>query len=131
LQDQEENIKNKVAAYEVLAVETAITALITLLLKTSVDFVAAYSALIGGLAFILPNVLFARFAFKHSAKDSANLTVIRFYIGEAIKLALTAVIFVACFLMIGPLSVVALFATFILVLVINLIGGCLMASNYN
>ncbi|MFQ5659771.1 MAG: ATP synthase subunit I [Gammaproteobacteria bacterium] len=129
LQDHTNNIEGKVAAYRVLAVETVITAFLALLLSISVDIVAAYSAILGGLAFVAPNVLFARYAFRHSAIASANLAVAWFYIGEAIKIITTILIFAVCFVWVNPINVMVLFASFIGMVVVNLIGLAVLAPN--
>jgi len=105
-----------------------ITVVLALLLLLSVDAVAAYSVVLGGLAFIIPNALFARYVFRHSAAESADLAVRWFYVGEVIKLIVTVLIFAACFNLIKPLNAIAMFATFVGIMVINLIGVSYMGT---
>lgn len=81
--------------------------------------VAAYSALVGGFIFVLPNAYFARKAFRHAGARSAKQIVSSFYQGEAGKLILSAVFFTMAFKWIQPLDVAALFLTFAIMLVIN------------
>lgn len=84
--------------------------------------IAAYSALLGGFSYILPNVLFVKFAFRHSAAESAQLALMGLFIGEGIKLLSTAVLFALCFMLIKPISVVALFSTFVTMVFVNVVG---------
>ena len=92
-----DNNHNKRDAYKVLFVIAIITLAISLLLLFSVGRVAAYSAALGGLACLLPNILFTRFAFRYSAADSVSLVMRWFYIGEAIKIIVTVLIFALSF----------------------------------
>ena len=118
----QDNDNNKIAAYKILAVGMAITSLIALLLLISVDVAAAYSAGLGGVAFIAPNVLFTKYAFRHAATASASLMVRWFYVGEAIKIIATIFIFAACFILVKPLNVAVLFAVFITMMAVNITG---------
>ena len=120
--EQSDNINKRAAAYRILAGEVVITALIALLFLAIADVVTAWSALLGGLAYILPNILFVRFVFRHSAAESPQRAVSGLFIGEAVKLMSTAVLFALCFILVKPLSVVGLFSTFIMMVFINLVG---------
>ena len=102
--------------------EAGITAVLTLLLYIGVNIETAYSAALGGVAFIVPNVYFTRYAFRHSAAESAVLAVRWFYIGEAVKVLSTVLIFGACFVYIPALNVAALFLTYLLLWIVNLRG---------
>ena len=74
---------------------------------------SAYSAVLGGLICLVPNALFARRVFAHRGATQARLVVRDFYVGEAMKLGLTAVSFGLVFGWVEPLSAPALFAGFI------------------
>lgn len=102
--------------------EAGITAVLTLLLYIGVNIETAYSAALGGVAFIVPNAYFTRYAFRHSAADSAVLAVRWFYIGEAVKVLCTVLIFGACFVYVHALNVAALFLTYFLLWIVNLWG---------
>jgi len=106
------------AIYRLIGVQAGATLIISLgfLLK---DQVAAYSALLGGFIFVLPNIYFANKAFAHTGARAARQIVNSFYKGEAVKLALTAVLFTVVFVSVKPLNVLALFVTFIIVLTTN------------
>ncbi len=81
--------------------------------------VAGYSALLGGLIFLLPNAYFAFKAFRFAGARAARQIISSFYQGEAGKLILSAVLFTTVFIWIQPLDVAALFLTFAIMLVIN------------
>ncbi len=81
--------------------------------------VASYSALLGGLIFLLPNAYFAFKAFRYAGARAARQIISSFYQGEAGKLILCAVLFTTVFIWIQPLDVAALFLTFAIMLVIN------------
>ena len=54
---------------------------------------SAISALLGGLVGFLPNLVFAYLFGRRDPGRSANQVVKAFYLGEAVKLALTALLF--------------------------------------
>ena len=54
---------------------------------------AGYSVFIGGLVCILPNAYFASRVFRHEGARAARKILRSFYIGEAVKLLLTALFF--------------------------------------
>ena len=74
----------------------------------------AYSALLGGLLYLLPNLYFAWRAFSDKNVDSAQRVVIRMYASEIGKMMLAVALFSATFLLVQPLSPFSLFGTFIL-----------------
>ncbi|MBC7185101.1 MAG: ATP synthase subunit I [Marinobacter sp.] len=81
--------------------------------------VAGYSALLGGLIFLIPHGYFALKAFRYSGARSAKKIMSSFYQGEAGKLILCAILFTMVFKWIQPLDVAALFLTFAIMLVTN------------
>lgn len=117
-----ENTNNKRAAYKVLSVIALITVAISLIVMFSAGQVAAYSAALGGIACLLPNLLFARFAFRHSAADSAARVMRWFYIGEAIKIIVTGLIFALALLWIKDINLAAMFITYMVTLMMNIHG---------
>ena len=128
MHEQTDNIRNKLAAYKILAVEASITIVLAFLLLMSVDAVIAYSVALGGLAFVIPNTFFARYVFRYSAAESVSLAIRWFYIGEAVKIIMTVLIFAACFIWVKPLNVIALFATFLIMMFVNTIGLALLKT---
>ena len=81
--------------------------------------VAAYSALVGGLIFLLPNVYFALKAFRYTGARAAKQIMDSFYKGEAGKLILCAILFTMVFKWIPSLDIAALFLSFAIMLVTN------------
>ncbi len=58
---------------------------------------AAQSALLGGLVSIVPTAYFAAKLFKYNGARAARQIVNGFYKGEALKIAMTAVLFTVVF----------------------------------
>jgi len=84
--------------------------------------VAGYSALLGGLACVVPNAFLAlRLAVPR--RDPGARSLIRAaYIGELGKLALTVLIFSIVFTLVQPLAAAALFAGFIAAQLVTFAG---------
>jgi len=77
--------------------------------------VAAYSALIGGLLYLLPNLYFSwRVLFSKRPAETAQQVVISLYASEIGKMAFAVGLFSATFVFVDPLSPFSLFLTFIL-----------------
>ncbi|AXS83796.1 MULTISPECIES: F0F1 ATP synthase subunit I [Marinobacter] len=91
--------------------------------------VAGYSALLGGLIFLIPHGYFAFKAFRYAGARSARKIMSSFYQGEAGKLILCAILFTMVFKWIQPLDVAALFLTFAIMLVTNWLTPLLAGSN--
>ena len=77
----------------------------------------AKSVMLGGMVAFLPNMYFAIKFGRHNPKWSAKEIVNAFYVGEAIKLALTALLFVFVFQIPG-ISMMPLFIGFIAVIMV-------------
>ncbi len=118
--EQAENTRQSAAAYRILTGEFALTGLFALFFWVLSGGVAAYSSLLGGLAYIVPNIFFVMYAFKYSAAESAPMALGGLFIGESLKLVATAILFALCFVLVKPLHVVALFATFVTMVLMNL-----------
>lgn len=113
---------NKTAAYKLLGIQLVISVVAALLLLLYSGVASAWSALMGGLIFILPNAYFTRSAFRGNKQESPGFIVRWFFIGEAGKLVLTAVMFVLCFVLVKSLQVMVLFTMYIAMIIINLAG---------
>lgn len=92
-------------------------ALACLLLVTSLE--AAYSALIGAVCCVLPNLYFALRVFNLSNGRSARSTLRAFYFGAAGKFIVTMALFIVAFRFVSPLNVLAMFAGFIIAQSVN------------
>lgn len=93
----------------------AILILIAVLAAWMHSDVAAYSALLGGLTFTLPNAYFIWRAFRYSGASQSSKVVQSLYQGEAWKFVLTALCFGVIFQLVEPLNIWALFITFVTV----------------
>lgn len=80
------------SAYKLVLCQLAVAGVITLAFFLAADAAAAKSAFKGGLVAVIPNCVFAFFAFRFSALDNANLVLAAFMRGQSIKLILTAVL---------------------------------------
>lgn len=95
-----------------MGIQLAFILVVSLLFSTR-GLPGAYSALIGGLIFFLPNAYFAYRSFLHQGARSAKKIVQTIYKAEVIKLVLIAGLFVLVFYFIKPLDPFGLFAAFI------------------
>lgn len=71
--------------------------------------VQAYSLLAGGLVQIAGSVYFARLVFRYRGASQLGSSVRSMYRGEAGKIVLSALFFIATFLFVKPLGVIAFF----------------------
>lgn len=78
---------------------------------------AGYSAFIGGLIFIIPNVYFAYQVYRYQGARHVRLMVGSLFRAESTKIALTAVSFAAVFTLMEPVHVPALLFTFAVMVV--------------
>ncbi|NKB36621.1 MAG: F0F1 ATP synthase subunit I [Gammaproteobacteria bacterium] len=131
MEKQEHNKDNKFAAYKVLSVIAVMTAAVSIILLIMNGPIAAYSAALGGLACLLPNLLFARFAFRYSASESVGLVMRWFYIGEAVKIIVTILIFALSIIWVKELNFAAMFLTYIVALMLNIHGLALLIGRQN
>ncbi|WP_163936382.1 ATP synthase subunit I [Paraferrimonas sp. SM1919] len=86
-------LKGKKSAYQLVFFQ-----FISVLLCSSIFFVslgvdALISSFLGGMIAVLPNLVFATFAFAHSGASKADKVVKSFYRGEALKLVTTVLLF--------------------------------------
>lgn len=80
---------------------------------------AGYSALAGGLIFLVPNTWFAYQVYKIEGARNMSLMVGNLFRAESIKLALTAVFFAAVFNLMEPMHAPALLFTFAVMVVMG------------
>lgn len=85
----------------------------------------AVSALAGVVVGLIPNSIFAAFAFRHSGAHSAHSVVNNFIAGEALKIMLSMILLVVALLVLdGPL--LPLFAIFALLHLMHLLAPVLL-----
>lgn len=99
--------------FRILLVQLALTCLLALLLMLK-DFVTAYSALIGGLLYLMPAGWFSlRVLVKNTAQTPREILA-NMYISETGKVLLAVALFSLVFMLVEPLNASALFVTYIL-----------------
>ncbi|WP_404400842.1 ATP synthase subunit I [Idiomarina seosinensis] len=86
-------------AFKIIAGQLMVLALLTIIVTLSFTGSAAAAVLLGGLSAIVPNALFALIAFLHSGARANQKVVKSFFIGEGVKLLLTAVFISALFVL--------------------------------
>ena len=74
--------------------------------------VVAYSSLLGGLIATLANAWFALKVFRVKPTAAAETLLTTFYVGEIYKFIFTGAMFIIAFVLIKPISVVALLVTY-------------------
>jgi len=79
------------------------------------DRVVAYSSLVGGLIATLANAWFAIKVFRVKPTVAAETLLATFYVGEIYKFIFTGAMFIVAFVLIKPLSAVALLVTYFLI----------------
>ncbi|WP_240616488.1 ATP synthase subunit I [Marinobacter fuscus] len=80
---------------------------------------AGYSALIGGLIFIIPNAYFAHRTYRYQGARRMHQAVSNMFRAASIKLALTAVFFAAVFTLMEPVHAPALLFTFAVMVLVG------------
>ncbi len=92
--------------------------LLTLVLSAALlffDRVVAYSSLMGGLIATLANAWFAVKVFRVKSIVTAEALLSTMYIGETFKLVFTGAMFVMAFVLVTPISIVALLLTYLFI----------------
>ncbi len=80
---------------------------------------AGISALVGGLASLAGNLLFALWVFAPYRAQAPGGLLSRFYLAELAKLTMIGLVFAAAIVWLKPLNVVALFGSFFVVQVLS------------
>ena len=75
--------------------------------------ITAYSALLGGILYLLPGYFFARKALAGRGKQTAGAVIRQIYASEIWKMTMSVVLFSATFILIQPLNPFSLFGTYI------------------
>ncbi|WNO59659.1 ATP synthase subunit I [Rheinheimera sp. MMS21-TC3] len=85
------------SAYLLILGQVVIASIIALVFFLASDAFTAKSAFKGGLVAVIPNLVFAFFAFRFSAAENPNLVVMAFMRGQSLKLILSAVLLALVF----------------------------------
>lgn len=90
----------------------------------------AYSVVLGGLAFIFPNAAFAWFSLRTpTTGSSGNKILVWFFIGEAIKVVSTIIVFAASIILVADINIGLMFVSYGVVLLMNLTGLAFLMKN--
>jgi len=119
LAEKHAKLVNRPPIYKIFIVQMLLTVSISLVLFLISGYVAAYSSLIGGIIFALPQLYFGFKAFLYAGAHAIQNVVINFYKGESTKILIIAVSFALVFKFIKPVDYFALYSTFIGVLILN------------
>jgi ATP synthase protein I len=113
-----------------LGIQLLTSILISIVLLLSYGKKEAISAMLGGLVAIVPSALFARKLFRYQGARAAQEIVKSFYLGEALKILSSIILFTLIFLLfdIAPL---AFFITYITVLMSHWLAPLLIARKEN
>lgn len=82
--------------------------------------IQAYSLFAGGLIHIIGSTYFARLTFRHRGARQLGSAVQTMYRGETGKIVISAVLFVATFLLVRPLGVIAFFSGYGAMVIVHL-----------
>lgn len=103
--------KGQVSGLKLVAFQLLLMLIIALVSTVFFSIKSGYSALAGGVTFLLPNLIFVLMAFAHAGARQTKKVLRGFYAGEAIKLFLTVLLFVV-FLKFVLLSLTAFYISF-------------------
>ena len=98
------------------------------LLLLAWDKVVAYSVFSGGLIAIVPQAYFATLAFRWRGARSAGAIARSSYAGEIGKFFLSVAGFAAVFAVLRPISGLAVFAGYLVMLVLQIFGSWLLLT---
>lgn len=105
-------------AIRVAKVQIAAVIILTVLMYLIYGVSGVLTAIAGACIGLIPNIVFARYAFRFGGARAASQVVQSFYAGEALKMVLTVVLFTIAFVILnGPW--LPLFVVFITVTVLQ------------
>ena len=113
--------KSQQVALRILFYQAAISVIVALLFLVKSN-TAALSALVGGLICVIPNGIFVLMTHRHGGAQSAKKIMNSFYLGEALKIVLTATMFATAFILL-PIDIFPLLVTYILCLASYFLAG--------
>jgi ATP synthase protein I len=111
--------------YRITLTQLVVLVLLCVILLAS-DKVRAYSMLSGGLIAILPQAYFAALAFRWRGARSARAIAHSSYAGQVGKFLLSIAGFAAVFVLLRPIDAPAVFAGYLAMLAIQIIGSWLL-----
>ena len=109
-----QHTQSKIQAIRYIQSQLALTIAISITLFF-IDLVMAYSALTGGLIATIASAWFAYKVFRVTPESAAETMLISAYMGEIYKIVLTGALFLCAFVLIEPISAVALLITYFVI----------------
>jgi ATP synthase protein I len=109
-----QHTQSKIQAIRYIQSQLALTIAISITLLF-IDLVMAYSALAGGLIATIASAWFAYKVFRVTPESAAETMLISAYTGEIYKIVLTGALFICAFVLIEPISAVALLITYFVI----------------
>ncbi|MGL4474078.1 MAG: ATP synthase subunit I [Shewanella sp.] len=106
------------SAYRLVLMQVFVAGVVTIIFSGMWGVRFGVSALAGTLIAVLPNFVFATLAFSHSGASSADKVIKSFYLGEAVKMLLTIVLFSLAFLYMD-VEFMPLFVTYAIALTVH------------
>ncbi len=128
-----DNVKDKLGISGVrrmLGIQLFTSVLISLVLLLIFGAKEAVSAMLGGMVAIIPSALFARKLFRYQGARAARQIVKSFYIGEAVKIASSVILFALVFILF-KITPLAFFFTYIVVLMSYWFAPLIFANRRN
>jgi ATP synthase protein I len=117
-------------ARRLLVCQLSMTMLVATIAALFWSMTAARSALLGGLVSIVPTAYFATTLFKHQGARAARQIVNSFYKGEALKIALTVILFALVFKFINIIPLVFL-SVYIMVQMVFWFAPLIFSNGHN
>lgn len=104
--------RGRTHAYKIVMSQAVVVISISVILFALWGWNIGSSALVGGLIVVIPNFVFATLAFSYAGASASKKVVTTFFLGEAVKLLLTIVLF-ALALALLDVHFLALLATYV------------------
>ncbi len=111
---EQQNLLSRQQAFRFIVTQLLATIMLSVILLIF-DRVVAYSSLIGGLIATLANAWFAIKVFRVKPTVAAEVLLTTFYVGEIYKFVFTGAMFIVAFVLIKPISIVALLLTYLFI----------------
>ena len=105
--------------FKIFCIQLVVTLLISAIYYLLNGRVAGYSALLGGLVFVIPQLYFGVTAFMLSGARAMEKIVVNIYKGESSKIIIIVIGFALVLLFIQPIDYFALYSSFITILIVN------------
>ncbi|WP_194756556.1 ATP synthase subunit I [Aliidiomarina indica] len=95
--------KGRILAKRLIRLQALSAAILIFIFGLTLGIPAVITATAGAIIGLLPNIVFAAFAFRTGGARAAPAVVNSFYVGEGLKIALTMCLFVMAFVFLeGP-----------------------------